>query len=79
MYLPQKKQTQGCIPRREGQQMSFGIYIVGYIILIIGLAIGAHLLHVPQKWIGVGVLCLIGIAIIHGVTATREKDSTSQG
>lgn len=57
--------------------MSFGIYIVGYIILIIGLAIGAHLLHAPPKWIGVGVLCLIGIAIIHGVTATRHKDPPS--
>ena len=57
--------------------MSFGLYIVGYIILIIGLAIGAHLLHVPQKWIGVGVLCLIGIAIIHGVTATRQKGPPS--
>lgn len=54
--------------------MSFGIYIVGYIILIVGLAIGAHLMHVPQKWIGVGVICLIGIAIIHGVTSTRQKD-----
>jgi hypothetical protein len=32
---------------------------------------------VPQKWIGVGVLCLIGIAIIHGVTATRHKDPPS--
>ena len=58
--------------------MSFGIYIVGFIILIIGLAIGAHLMHVPQKWIGVGVICLIGIAIIHGVTATRQKDPPSQ-
>jgi hypothetical protein len=57
--------------------MSFGIYIVGYIILIIGLALGAHLMHVPQMWIGVGVLCLIGIAIIHGVTATRQKDPAS--
>jgi protein-S-isoprenylcysteine O-methyltransferase Ste14 len=54
--------------------MSFGIYIVGYIILIVGLAIGANFLHVPPKWIGVGVLCLVGIAIIHGVTATRHKD-----
>jgi hypothetical protein len=54
--------------------MSFGIYIAGYIILIIGLAIGASMLHVPQRWIGVGVVCLIGIAIIHGVTATRQKD-----
>ena len=58
--------------------MSFGIYIVGYIILIIGLAIGANMMHVPQKWIGVGVVCLIGIAIIHGVTATRQKDPPSQ-
>jgi len=57
--------------------MSFGIYIVGYIILNIGLAISAHLLQVPQRWIGVGVLCLIGLSIIHGihgVTATRHKD-----
>lgn len=57
--------------------MSFGIYIVGYIVLIVGMGMGANLLHVPQKWIGVGVICLVGIAIIHGVTATRQKDSTS--
>ena len=57
--------------------MSFGIYIVGYIILIAGLAIGANMLHAPAKWIGVGVICLIGIAILHGVTATRQKDSPS--
>jgi uncharacterized membrane protein YiaA len=54
--------------------MSFGLYILGYVILIIGLAIGAHLLHVQPKWIGVGVLCLIGLAIVHGVTRTRHKD-----
>lgn len=57
--------------------MSFGIYIVGYIIFIVGLALGAHLLDVPAQWIGVGVLCLAGLAIIHGVTATRQKDSAS--
>ncbi|MEO6392465.1 MAG: hypothetical protein ABIP75_11475 [Pyrinomonadaceae bacterium] len=57
--------------------MSFGIYIVGYIILILGLAFGASLLHLPQKWIVVGVVCMIGIAIIHGVTATRQRDPSS--
>jgi hypothetical protein len=57
--------------------MSFVIYLVGYCVLIAGLAIGAHLLHVPQQWIGVGILCLIGIAVIHGVTATRHKDPVS--
>jgi urea transporter len=54
--------------------MSFGIYLVGYIILIVGLAMGAHLLHMPQKWVVVGVICLVGLAIVHGVTATRQKD-----
>jgi hypothetical protein len=54
--------------------MSFGIYLLGYAILIAGLATGAYLLHVPLQWIGVGALCLIGVAIIHGVTSTRQKD-----
>ncbi|MDA7086409.1 hypothetical protein PH586_08465 [Pseudomonas sp. SA3-5] len=57
--------------------MSFGIYIVGYLIFIVGLAFGAHLLDVPGQWIGVGVLCLSGIAVVHGVTATRQKDAAS--
>ena len=57
--------------------MSFVIYLIGYFILIAGLATGAHLAHVPPKWIGVGVLCLVGVAIIHGVTATRHKDPPS--
>jgi hypothetical protein len=57
--------------------MSFGIYIVGYLILIVGLAVGATMLHLPPKWIAVGVLCLVGIAIMHGVTATRQRDPSS--
>jgi uncharacterized membrane protein YiaA len=57
--------------------VSFGIYITGYIVFIVGLALGAHLLDVPLQWIGVGVLCLVGVAIVHGVTATRQKDIAS--
>ena len=58
--------------------MSFGIYIAGYVVLIVGLALGAHFLHINPKWIGVGVICLIGVAVIHGVTATRQKDPPSK-
>jgi membrane-bound acyltransferase YfiQ involved in biofilm formation len=57
--------------------MSFGIYLVGYIILIAGLSFDANLLHVPMQWIGVGIICLIGVAIVHGLTATRQKDPQS--
>jgi len=35
--------------------VSFGIYIVGYFIFIVGVAIAANLLNVPLQWIGVGV------------------------
>ena len=54
--------------------MSFGLYMVGFIVLIIGLAIGAHLMHVPPRWIGVGVISMIGIGILTGVTRTRRPD-----
>ncbi len=36
------------------------------------------MLNVPMQWIGVSILCLIGIAIVHGVTATRQKDPQSE-
>jgi hypothetical protein len=35
------------------------------------------MLNVPPKWIGVGILFLVGVAIVHGVTATRQKDLPS--
>ncbi len=54
--------------------MSFGIYIAGYIVLIIGLALGAHLAHVPDRWIGVGVIVLVGLGIVSAVTRTRQRD-----
>ena len=55
-------------------QMSFGIYLVGYIVLIIGLCYGAYLAHLPSQWIGVGVLVMLGLGILTAVTRTRQKD-----
>ena len=54
--------------------MSFGIYVIGFLIVIGGLVYGATLLHVPQHWIIVGVIILLGIGITSGVTHTRQKD-----
>lgn len=43
---------------------SFGLYFVGFLILIAGLAYGAYLAGVPSAWIAVGVICLLGIAVL---------------
>jgi len=57
--------------------MSFGIYMAGFLIMIFGLGLGAHLMHMPPAWIGVGVLVLVGIGIILGVSTTRRRDPSS--
>ena len=54
--------------------MSYGLYVVGFLIVIGGLIYGAVLLHVPTQWIVVGSVVLVGIAILTGVKATRQKD-----
>ena len=57
--------------------MSFGIYVIGYLILIGGMMWGAKLMHVPNQWIGVGAIVLVGLGIVTGVKATRQKDSAN--
>ena len=54
--------------------MSFGIYAAGYVILIGGLIYGAHLMHVPGHWIVAGAIVLLGLGILSGVKATRQRD-----
>jgi len=53
---------------------SFGIYLIGFVILILGLALGAHMLGVPDIWLGIGVIVLIGIAVLSGVAKTKRPD-----
>ena len=53
---------------------SFSTYLVGFIILVIGLAIAAYLLNVPAMWIGVGVIVLIGIGVLTATSRTKMKD-----
>jgi hypothetical protein len=57
--------------------VSFGLYIFGYLIVIGGLTYGATLMHVPTHWIAVGAIVLVGLGILKGVKATRQKDSVS--
>jgi hypothetical protein len=55
---------------------NLGLYLVGFIIVIIGLAWGASLLGVPVQWIAVGVIVLLGIGILSAVKKTQVPRST---
>jgi hypothetical protein len=57
--------------------MSFGLYVLGYLILIGGLTYGATLMHVPTRWIVMGAIVLTGLGIVSAVKATRQKDSAN--
>jgi hypothetical protein len=54
--------------------MSFGIYAIGYAILICGLVYAAHLMHMPSHWIVAGAIVLTGLGLLSAVKATRQKD-----
>lgn len=56
---------------------SFGTYLIGFIILIVGLAIAAYLLSAPPMWIAVGVIVMIGIGVLMATTRGKMKDPPS--
>jgi len=53
---------------------SFGTYLTGFVILILGLAIAAYLLNAPPMWIAVGVIVMIGLGVLMATSRTRMKD-----
>ena len=53
---------------------NFAIFIIGFVILIAGLAYGASMVGVSSQWIGVGVVVLVGLGVVMGVTKTRTKE-----
>lgn len=51
--------------------MRFFAYILGFLILIGGLAWAAIELGAPQLWVIIGSMILLGIGIIMGASRTR--------
>jgi len=57
--------------------MSFGLYLLGFLVVIGGLIYGAILMHMPAHWIVVFSVVLLGLGILKGVKNTRDKDPTN--
>lgn len=53
---------------------SFATYLIGFIILVIGLAAAAYLLAVPPTWIAVGVIIMIGFGVLMATSRTKTRD-----
>jgi len=53
---------------------SFATYLIGFLVLIVGLGIAAYLLNVPPMWILVGAVVLAGIGILLATTRTKPRD-----
>ena len=53
---------------------SFSTYLIGFLILIVGLSFAAYLLNVPTTWIVVGVIVLLGIGVLMATSKTKPKD-----
>lgn len=51
----------------------FNLSLVGWIIVIIALAIAAYMMHAPAIWIAVGALALLGIGVIASVAKSKPQ------
>ncbi len=54
--------------------MSFALYLIGFAIFLGGVAWALVVAGVPQLYIAIAVVILLGVGILTGVTRTRGKD-----
>jgi hypothetical protein len=53
---------------------AFSLYVIGFLALLGGLGYGAYLLNVPNTWIGVGALIIVGLGVMSAVSHTKQRD-----
>ena len=53
---------------------SFSTYLIGFLILVLGLGLAAYLLNIPAMWIAVGVIVLVGIGVLSATSRTKMRD-----
>ena len=53
---------------------SFAWYLIGFLILVVGLAWAAILLNVPTLWVAVGVVVRLGMGIMMATRREKPRD-----
>jgi hypothetical protein len=54
--------------------MSFALYLIGFVVVIAGVAWGLSKAGLPSEWIAIACVILLGLGIVMGVSRTRMKD-----
>jgi hypothetical protein len=57
--------------------MSFALYLLGFTIFIGGVAWALITVGVPQLYVIIACVILLGLGILTGVTRTRGKDPSA--
>jgi hypothetical protein len=55
---------------------NMSIYLIGIVILIVGLAWGASVAGLSATWIAIGALVLLGLGILGAVGRTRRPEQS---
>ncbi|WP_265530656.1 hypothetical protein [Sphingomicrobium marinum] len=50
------------------------VYFIGFLVVVGGLAYGAMLAGIPQTWILVGAVVLVGLGIMSTITNTKRRE-----
>ena len=59
---------------RKEIAMSFPLYLIGFLIVIGGVAWGLVVAGVPTLYVVIACVILVGLGILSGVAKTRQKD-----
>jgi hypothetical protein len=57
---------------------AFMLYAIGFVVFVAGVLYAEHLLHVPQTWVLVSGLVLVGLGVMSAVSHTKRRDPPSE-
>ena len=57
---------------------AFALYAIGFVLVVAGVLYAEHLLHVPQTWVIVSALVLLGLGVMSAVSHTKRRDPPSE-
>ena len=57
---------------------AFALYAIGFVVFVAGVLYAEHLLHVPQTWVLVSGLVLLGLGVMSAVSHTKRCDPPNE-